>query len=195
MKKMLLSCAAVGLLLTGCASTPSDMGMPAPQMTFQQFSPLMLNVQSASVVDAYIQSSDPQDVSGQFVLPPAEAVKRYAAQRYRANGAGTGQFVIAIEDARIHVREIDQKNKALEWSKIGREDEYRLFLQLRVTAIPDGVQGNEATIMKFERTLVIPSSTSVADRELKQVAFLEKMMADVDARIQAIFDDVPSLRQ
>lgn len=195
MKKILMGAASVALLtITACAMSHPE-GMPAPQLTFAHFTPQKLNVQSASVSEAYENANDPNDISSQFVLSPADAVKRYAAQRFQAAGTGDGQFTILIEDARVHVREIAENNKVLEWAGAGKEDEYKVFLKLRVTPAPSGFSGTQATIIKMERTLVMPSSVSVAEREIRQTKFLEKLIADVDVRIGEALDATPAIRQ
>lgn len=191
MKKSLLAVAAIAVL----ASCASHQGMPAPQMTFSNYQTVMLNVQSAAVDEQYLQPNDPQDVSGQFVIAPSEAVKRYAAKRYQAAGSGTGLFTLVIEDARVHMRQLNQDNKVLSWSGVGKEDEYHLYLQLKVVTTPDGMQGRSTTTIKMDRTLVMPSSVTLADREMRQVQFLEKLMADVDVKIADALDATPNIRK
>lgn len=193
MRKTLLGAVALGVLaIAGCTNIAAS---PAPQLSFENYTPQSLNVASVSVEDAYILPDDKQDVSGQFVVSPAEAVKRYAAKRFQARGAGSGFFTIAIEDARVHFRQIEQDNKTLKWADIGQEDEYRVFLQLRVTPQPDGFNGRMgATTIKMERTLIMKSGVTLEEREDKQIAFLEKLIADVDAKIQTALDAAPAIR-
>ncbi len=193
MRKSLLGVAALAVLaVAGCAN---NAGPPAPQLTFANYQTINLNVASAGVQDTFINPSDPQNVASQFVVPPAEAIRRYADNRFKANGMGDGFFTIAIEDARVHIRQIDQNNKVLEWSGVGKEDEYRVFIQLKVTPQPSGFSGrNGPTTIKMERTLIMPSSVTLAEREMKQVKFLEKLIADVDVKINDALDLVPAIR-
>lgn len=195
MNKFILMAAAAAIALYGCTGISHPEGLPMPKMTFENYQPIMLNVQSSQVVEVYTQANDQQDIAGQFVVPPAEAVKQYAAKRFPASGVGDGQFMIAIEDARVHLRSIEEKNKVLSWSGIGEEDEYRVFLRLRVSPVPNGTRSSASTILKFDRTLVMPSSVSVAQREERQLKFLEKLMADVDASIMNALNDLPNIRQ
>ena len=193
MKKSLLLTAAI-LALASC-ETSHPGGMPAPQLTFAQFTPQTLNVQSATVSEAYEITNDPKDISGQFVISPAEVVKRYAAQRYQASGAADGQFSILIEDARVHMREDKEKSKVLSSLDVGTDDLYELFLRLRVSPEPAGFNGRQATIIKMERSLVMPSSVSIADREIRQTKFLEQLITDLDKKIQDVLDQTPAIRQ
>ncbi len=192
MKKALLGACALALLAgAGCAN---NAGPPAPQLTFAQYQPIVLNVQSAGVSEQYINPNDPQNMASQFVVPPAEAIKRYAAQRYRALPASSGNFDIVIEDARVHMRQIAQESRVLEWSGVGQEDEYRLILQLRVTPQPEGTLRVSPSTIKMERTLVMPSSVTLAEREQRQIEFLEKLIADLDVKMGEVLSSVPSIR-
>lgn len=190
-KHVLMTAAAVAVLSACTVAHPA----PAPQLTFANFQPVNLNVQAAKVEDAYTQPNDPQDVSGQFVLPPSEAVKRYAANRFHAEGAGNGQFVISIKDARVHMRQITQDSKVLKWADVGTEDEYHVWLALDVVSQPSGFGGRQTTSIKFDRTLVMPSSVTLEERDLRQTQFLEKLIADADSRISDALDQTPAIRQ
>jgi hypothetical protein len=191
MKKSLMAFAAVAVL-AACTNMHPE---PSPQLTFANYAPQTLNVQSSDVVEAYQNPNDPQDVSGQFVLAPSEAIKRYAANRFRAGGSPGGSFTISIQDARVHVRQIDQNSKVLKWADVGTEDEYHLFMTLLVTAAPDGFNGRQNTTIKMDRTLVMPSSVTLAEREMRQTKFLEKLIADVDARVTEAMDQTPAIRR
>lgn len=193
MRHKLLGAAALAVLaVAGCTNIAAS---PAPQLSFENYPAIPLNVATANVEEAYILQGDKQDVSSQFVVSPAEAVRRYAAKRFQARGTPGGYFTISIEDARVHFQQIAQNNKALKWADIGTEDEYRVFLQLRVTPQPDGFNGRPGPItIKIERTLVMKSSVTLKEREDRQIAFLEKLIADVDGKIQVALDQVPAIR-
>jgi hypothetical protein len=192
-KRFFLSAAAI-LALSACASTAHVDGAPSPSMTFENFSPMTLNVQAIQVTQASM-ASDPKDISVQFVIPPEQAVRQYADRRFSATGMGNGQFTLQIQDSRVHFRQIQEDSKVLSWSGIGQEDEYRVFLRVMVTPLPDGAQGHASTVLTMERTLVMPSSVTLADREMRQIKFMEKMIADLDTSIQKVLDSVPAIRQ
>lgn len=193
MRHKLLGAAALGILaLAACTNIAAS---PAPQLTFANYQTQTLNVATAGVDENLIMANDNQNVAEQFVVSPAEAVRRYAARRFQASGAGDGYFTITIEDARVHFRQIEQENKTLKWADIGKEDEYRVMLQLRVTPQPSGFSGRPGPItIKMERTLIMKSGVTLEEREDKQIAFLEKLIADVDAKVQTALDDVPAIR-
>ena len=193
MKKILMTAAAVALIAgaAGCAVRGAS---TAPQLTFSNYAPISLNVASTGVTEAYTNPNDPQDVSSQFVLAPAEAVKRYAANRYQSSGANGGYFTIEIQDSRVHLNELKQKSKVLAAMDAGTEDEYHVWLVLKVTSAPAGFQGTQSTTIKMDRTLVMRSSVTLAEREMEQIKFLEKLIADVDAKINEAMASTPAIR-
>ncbi len=191
MKSRLLGFAAVCVLGACTYAHPEQ----SPQLTFSQFAPIVLNAQNVGIQEGYRGVSDAQDVSGQFVLAPSEAVKRYAANRFRAGNAPDGAFTIAIDDARLHLRQIDQKNSVLKWAEVGKQDEYHLFLVVRVLTQPSGFNGQQTTTIRMDRTLVMPSSVNLAEREMRQTKFLEQLITDLDKRVNDAIDQTPAIRQ
>lgn len=166
-------------VLAGCSSTNLD-GRPAPQMAFETLTPVPLRVENVDFVLNYNPGADKEDISGRFAISPTEAMRRYTARRYQAMG-GDQTLRVMVEQASMHLREIKQKNSALKWADIGTEDEYELNMTVRVVPIrADRTEGTSAQ-WKFRRTLVMPQSVSLAEREKRQIAFIEKLIADIDA--------------
>ena len=150
MKKILMTAVSVAVIAGGIAACANTNVSTAPQMTFANYAPISLNVQSANVTEAYTSPNDPNDVSSQFVLAPAEAVKRYAANRFKASGAAGGYFTIEIQDSRVHLRQIKQQSKVLASMDAGTEDEYHVWLVLKVISSPNGFNGSQSTTIKGE---------------------------------------------
>lgn len=195
MRKILMSAAAIALLAGAAACTSYTAGGdPSPQLTFANYQTVQLNVARTDVREAYEVPNDPQDISSQFVVSPAEAVKRYAENRFMARGTPDGDFTIEILDARVHMNVLKEESRVLKWAGAGQEDEYRVFLKVKVTPRPDGVLRAASTIIRHERTLVMPSSATLAEREMKQIDFLEKLIADVDSKIMELLDSTPSIK-
>lgn len=191
MKTRLLGFAAVCVLGACTYAHPEQ----SPQLTFSQFAPIVLNAQNVGIEEGYRGVTDSDDISGQFVLAPSEAVKRYAANRFRPGSAPDGVFTIAIDDARMHLRQLDQKNSVLKWAEVGQQDEYHLYLKVRVLLQPSGFNGVQTTTIRMDRTLVMPSSVTLADREMRQTKFLEQLITDLDKRVNDAIDQAPAIRQ
>ncbi len=194
MKKFLLlsSCfIIVGFGVNGCAiSQPSA----PPQLTFANYAPVYLNVSQVQILDGFRGKSNSSDVSGQFVMPPNEAIKTYASRRFQNNGMGDGQFILDIEESFVNFRQIKEDSKVLRATGFGTEDEYRVFVQVRVTAQPSGFNGRQSTTIKMDRTLVMPSSVTLAERDMRQTKFLETLISDLDKRVNEAIDLTPAIR-
>lgn len=182
MKKFLIAGVAMIVVagaLTACTNTRPG-GLGQPQLTFEQLPQIPLDVGSVDFLLNYNPGADPRDISSRFVISPHEALRRYTARRFAPMGGG-GRLKVMVDVASVHMREIPQKNKTLAWADIGTEDEYEVDVTYQLQ--PVSYDGQEGTLMqwKFHRTLVMPKSVSLAEREKKQIAFLEKLIADVDA--------------
>jgi hypothetical protein len=190
MKNIFLAFTAMATLAACTVAHP----VASPQLTFANYTPIPLNVQSADVAESFKSKTVQGDISGQFVLAPSEAVKRYGANRFKGGVGADGQFTLDIQDSFVTVKQIEQKNKVLGWSGVGKEDEYRVYLQVQVVAQPSGFNGRQSTTIKFDRTLVMPASVTLAEREMRQTRFLEKLISDLDARVNEAIDQTPAIR-
>jgi pantothenate synthetase len=65
---------------------------------------------------------------------------------------------------------------------------------VRVTAQPSGFNGRQSTTIKFDRTLVMPSSVTLAERDMRQTKFLEQLISDLDKRVNEAVDQTPAIR-
>ena len=184
--------ASLGLFyVSGCTTAHPTQ---SPQLTFENYAPISLNVLATNIQESYKNKIDEKDVSGQFVLAPSEAIKKYAQNRFKAAGAGDGQFTIDIQESFVHMRQIEQKNVVLEWADVGKEDEYRIYIQVNVVAQPPGFKGRQSTTIKMDRTLIMPSSVTLAQREMRQTKFLETLISDLDKRVNDAIDQTPAIR-
>ncbi len=194
MKKLMMTACLISLSLgaAACARTPHPEGMPGPAMTFQNYEPLRLNVQDVVVESTYNPAADPKDISTQFVMRPDDALKSYGTRRFTAKGV-SGHFTMTIEDARVYQKELPQDNRVLKWSGVGQEDEYEVNTRVKISPVPDGAIQAPSTTIKITRTLVMPSKVSLAEREMRQTEFLEKLIRDIDSQIVKTLNDMPGL--
>ncbi len=183
----LLSFLCMAVFLLGCTSpVPSREGQPIPALTFEHMAPLFLNVGHVSVENAYDPQIDPADISSRFPVPPDIALRRYAEARLQAQGVGGDTLKFIIEDARVHQDVIAPDNVLLNWMGSGGEDRYTVLLKLRMyTVSPEGGEGAHS-ILTFQRSLQIPESASLGEREHKQFRFMESVMGDVDRGVSEV---------
>lgn len=172
------------LLCVSACSTTTPVSTESPaQLTFTNISPYHVDAQRVEVETQYVPGSDPKDVSSSFAVPLDIVVKRYAENRLQAGGVRGGLKFI-IEDARIYQTQFEQKNKVVNWMGAGKEDQYEVFLRLRLYYTDDmGMQEGRNGVLNFNRTLTVPASVSLAERERRQLQFLDQLMKDVDANV------------
>lgn len=170
------------LLLSGCAINPSG---PSPDLTFDHVPKQTIIASLITVERSYDPFADSSDVAMNMAVPPHVALERYLHKRFRADGAQTDSVKFTIEEGRVTLREIRQDNNLLSAVNIGTQDEYTVRMKIKIQPFSTGNVPGAGIEHRFERTLVMPQSISLADREMRQVQFVEKMIQDMDAKIIA----------
>ncbi len=179
MKKHLISLLTV-IVLSGCA--PSR-GLPPPDLTFDNYPTQTITASFINVSRPYDPFADKNDIAMNMAVPPHVALERYLHKRFVADQSETDSLRITIEDGRTTMRQIKQENKLLNATDIGTQDEYTIRMKIKLQPYSSGNIPGAGIEHRFERTLVMPQSVSLAEREMRQVKFLEKMIADMDAKI------------
>lgn len=173
-------------VLAGCTSFPKPEGKPVAEPTFQNYEPVLLNISTVDIVNQVALgqtiATSSNSSNGNFVYPVDIAISNYANARFQGNGT-PGRFVFEILDARQSYRLLEQDNAVLRFTQLGREDEYRFNVILRLTPYSETGLKRESVTLNFERTLILPNSLSIAEREKRQVEFLEKFIREIDDRV------------
>ncbi len=179
-----LSFLCLGVLLgtAACSTTAVAPRTAAPELTFTEISPYMVEAALVDVQTTYQPGADPRDISSRFPVPPDIALKRYAENRLKPGGL-QGQMDFVIEDARVYLQTIKPESTVANWVGAGEQDQYELFIRVRLRETqPGGLPGRQA-VLTFNRTLTMPASASLDDREYRQVVFLDALMKDIDAGV------------
>src|SRR5690606_14489426 len=101
------------------------------------------------------------------------------------DGSDKDSLKITIEDGRVTMREIRQANSLLSAVDLGTQDEYTVRMKVKIQPFSTGNIPGAGIEHRFERTLVMPQNVSLAEREMRQVQFVERMIADMDDKIMA----------
>ncbi len=178
---LLITVSLIGL--SACSSTPSTQSKPLPELSFTNVTPYHVDAAKVEIENKYVPGSDPKDISSTFAVSPDVAVRRYAENRLQPGGT-QGALKLIIEDARVYLTEIEQANQVVNWMGAGKQDQYELFLKLNLYFADDmGMQTGRRGELNFNRTLTMPASVSLTERELRQMKFMEQLMKDVDAAV------------
>jgi hypothetical protein len=177
------SLAVMGVLLLGaCTVKPSG---PSPDLTFSHVPQQAVTASFITIERTYDPFAAKDDVAMHMAVAPHVALERYLAQRFRADGAQTDSLKFTIEEGRVTLREIPQANSLLSAVNIGTQDEYTVRMKVKIQPYnADNIPG-AGIEHRFERTLVMPQNVSLAEREMRQVRFVEQMIQDMDAKIVA----------
>ncbi len=167
--------------LAACTSTmPED--KTVPDMSFSNIERLPVKVAYLNVENHFDPSSDPQDVSSSFPSAPDIALRRYAESKIQPSGTdGTLKFI--IEDAHIHHKVEQPENKFINWTKLDRRDVYDVSLRIRLFAEYNTGAESDHAVLNLHRTISIPQSFSLDEKEQEKFGFLELLMDDVDKAV------------
>lgn len=181
---LLVSACVLGL--AACTSTPVSTTSPQQELSFTNVPPYHVNAARVEVETRYVAGADPKDVASSWAVSPDVAVRRYAENRLQPSDmpGQTGALKFVIDDARVYKTMIQPDNKVVNWVGAGNQDQYEMFLKLAIYYTDDvGMQTGRKGELSFNRTLTMPASVSLAEREKRQLQFLEQLMKDVDVAV------------
>lgn len=172
------------LALPACTMTGETAKKPLPSLTQQFAAPLYVNASNVIVESRYDPLANSRDVSSTFPTPPDMALRRYAETRLRPAG-GEGVLKFLIEDASVYREGMPSPNKAARWLDLDDKDRYTAMI--RVSLIREGVAATAPGAMglqiKLERTLTIPESTALAERDRLFQGFVADLLGDMDRAV------------
>lgn len=169
--------------VAACTSTPVSNSKPQQELSFTNISPYHVEASRVEVENQYVPGADAKDISSTFPVSPDIALRRYAENRLQPGGT-TGALKFVIEDARVYQTVIKPDNSVVNWMGAGNQDQYEVFLKVSLYYTDEiGKQSGRKGVLNFNRTLTMPASVSLAEREQRQLQFLEQLMKDVDVSV------------
>ena len=178
--KKILALVAIALLAS-CENAPT--GYVAEPITYSK-PPIRVNVASITVVEDYQAPIRTPNVEHEFMLPPAVAVKEWAAERLKATGK-TGTLEVVISDASVKETKL-QKTKGLTGLFTDDQDS-RYDASLNVTLrLYDGVNPISVAMgdVIITRMRTINEKATIDDRLRLFHAMTKDMMAAFDAQAE-----------
>lgn len=183
-RRLVLAAGTTTLLLAACQSTPPR---PAPRpVDFSNFGPIVLNAGTIDVVDAY-RPMGAEHVEGRSAVPPAEAVRRWAAERLQAAG-GQGRVRVTIRDASIVEVALPTKKGITGYFSNDQAQRYDGRIEVEITGeVPDTGNGGFRGVTRSTVThsTTVAENISLADREATFLEITRRMMDDLNARLDA----------
>ncbi|MDR6774005.1 hypothetical protein [Azospirillum sp. BE72] len=183
-RRFALAAGTATLLLAACQSAPPR---PAPRpVDFSNFGPIVLNAGTIDVVDAY-RPMGAKHVEGRSAVPPAEAVRRWAAERLQAAG-GQGRVRVTIRDASIVEVALPTKKGITGYFTNDQAQRYDGRIEVEITGeVPDTGNGGFRGVTRSSVThsSTVAENVSLADREATFLDITRRMMDDLNARLDA----------
>lgn len=167
------------VLLSACVQSP-PVGSAAVN-TFAHVAPIDVAASNVSVTDEYTPPLKLPNIEHTLVNPPYRAAYNLARRTFNATGAND-ELAIVIRDAKI-VRSLDVDSQTGNYS-IWHDptmDVYKGYVRadmiLKQSVPPYGTLGNGE--VKVNRTLKLPKTISLANRDIALNRMVEEMMADL----------------
>lgn len=189
----LLTTAMCAALCTGglvaCTASGNVDGKPLPQLNFASMAPVWVSAANVSVVDNYAPSADGLDVSSSLPTPPDIAVRRYVESRLQpAGGVGTLNFV--IEGSTVRKQPVGADTSIERWTGTGTSTRYDAEMRLRFFKQSDTASRVISHTMNVNRSITIPDSYSLAQRDAELQGFVTELVQEMDkAVVDALRDE------
>jgi len=177
-------------LFAGCTQT----ALPDKQPLVFSGTPIVLNVSNITISEEYQTSKHAPNVEGYSDITPADAVKRWVAERLVA-GSKTDRAEVIIKDAHIIRKNLPKEKTGLEGyfsNEVTEEYDGRLEVEIRIYSDKRPLSvANVNAISQSTRTLL--ENATIVDREnlyhdmsIELMKLLEK---ELDKNIHANFSN------
>jgi hypothetical protein len=176
---------AATLAMGACTSTPPR--PQARQISFANLAPISFDVAKIEVVQQYQPPQVAPNVDHLTPVPPSDAIRRWANERVRAMGT-SGTMRVIIKDASItetHLAGTTGVRGAFTTDQSERYDG-RLSVDLVVEVPSRRFQGYTGATVA--RTISVPENVSLQGRDDAWHSLVERMMADLNAKLEEGID-------
>lgn len=175
MRKLLFLAAA--LLLAGCQTV----NVPPPHpLSFKNYSPIYLNVGQIQIVDAYQSPHRPPNVEYLIPISPSDAMHSWVNDRLHPTG-GDKTLEVIIHDGSVIATPLPRSGEFYTASQDKRYDA-RLDVEMRIYA--GGAMSEASITATATRSITIPASTSLAERDEIMHRFIAGLMVSMNAELE-----------
>lgn len=177
-----LLAAVAALVLTACQSAPPR--PPVRPVNFANFAPIVLNVATVDVVDQR-RAGGAASVDGRIPVSPAEAVRRWAAERLQAGGR-QGRVRVVIKDATVVETQLPRTGGVQGFFTTQQAQRYDGRIEVEVTGeVPGDTAFRGFTRAAVTNSTTVPENITLADREATLQEMTRSMAEDLNARLDA----------
>jgi len=174
--------AVTALAATACA--PSRPQTALPEIGFAQLGEIPVNVAQIDVVNEYVAPMAVPNVEHFAPTTPVNAVRRWVDHRLRRTGTD-GRLRVVILDGRIEEMSLPRTEGVRGLVAQDQTERYNGRIAVRLEAEKGG---NAATYeTQVERSRTIGEGATLADREKLMHELVQRMMEDLNARLEEGF--------
>lgn len=186
--------AALAVLSLAAACAPKPDPQPGLDLNFAQYGPLPLRVAHIDVVETYVPMSAPPHVEMQFTVPPDQAIRRWVADRMRAEGGAVNMTIeITAADVLEEMLPVaggiggaltDQQNR--QWTA-------HLAVNINLRSIDTG-QLIKTTGFHIQHLITTPQSANSTDLREVQARLIRETMDDFNRAMEmTLKEDMPQI--
>lgn len=169
------------LALSACETAPPPT-TPAPSLSYVDQGPIALNVRNVEFIDGYVSPLADPNVEHLFPITPADAVRRWAADRLAAQGSA-GRARVIVHDARVIETKLPTQGGVVGYFTTEPAARYEARIEVEIQAEnPQGDTG--ATRAAVTRTTTVPEGATLTERDRVWFELVRDAMAELDARLE-----------
>ena len=175
-----LGALGVTLAAAGCATPPPP---PPPTLSYTYMGQIHLKVSAVQVVNEYQPPPGGNDVSNQFPVPPAEAVRIWATDRLRAEG-GDGTVQVIIKDASVVATNLQPTGGITGTFTVDQDRRYDARLVVDVVGNSPATNNFHGyTSATVTRSTTTREDLSLAARQQIWLDMTDQMIRDLNAQL------------
>jgi len=169
------------LALAACETPPPETRFP--EMTFAHLGPIRLDVADIELVEAHPPPLKHPNVEHLAPTSPADAMRRWAADRLRATG-GAGRAKLTIERADIVETALKKTGGVRGLFTTDQSERYDATLEVVLEVRDDQGRRSGFAKARASRSRTIAEDASAADRDRLLFRLTEELMADIDRTLE-----------
>ena len=180
---------SLGIFLQGCMNAN---GKPVPEITFQQFDELRPLVAAVEFGDNSPVIPDSTDIASRLAGDSKNLIRSFVENRIVPSGT-VGTLKFTIEETLVEYEEIDMSGAVGQYLWPTRKDRYSISMKVRISYIDDLRRDLKGSVLTFNRSIGIPQSYSLTEKDRAIFETLEQLANDIGESVTVSLRDTLGL--
>lgn len=181
----------VALSLGACSTQSAPMGKPIPNLTFTHLQPYKPYNAAVRIQQSAVLGAQTQEALRYFVIKPDQLIRDYAHGRFLDEAEGIGLPIKTVFDVKsLSLRKKSDADNVVGILSGAAADYYTLLLLVTMSPVQEDGQLSDPYTIKITRELLIPDQASLAEKEIRQFEFMEKVIGDIDRTITTFYPNM-----